>query len=97
MTSRIWEVSSSIRCDWIWRGSRFRTRHFGLAPTSCCCASVVSVPVAALGGVTVSPTLVLWHGALCHHQLHPVRQQPLGCVLHCHQGGTEPPGVTPGC
>lgn len=44
-----------------------------------------------------SPCPAPWHGVLRHHQLHPVRQQPLGCVLHCHQGGTDSPGVTPMC
>ena len=43
------EVSSSIRCDQICRVSHFRTRHFHLTPTSCCCSLVLSVPTAALG------------------------------------------------
>lgn len=58
------EVSSSIRCDQICRVSHFRTRHFHLTPTSCCCSLVASVPMAAPGWGEIvvrppSPTLGL--------------------------------------
>lgn len=66
MTSWIWEVSSSIRCDWIWRGSRV---FVWLPPRAA--VPVVSVPVR-------HPVPHLGMGSHATTRGNPVRQQPLG-------------------